>query len=132
MSQAKTQTAATKGKISQVVIKRMVDEDPDASYLEQEGMGFEDRLRQYREGQFCFVGVMARAEIILPTYKGYSGIAQSITSGGLWGIESDSDAAHFAEIEKEQLDELADQLHHVGFSRRAIAASFRNIEREEN
>lgn len=117
-------------RIHKVVIKRMVDTDPDASYLEQEG--FEHRLEQYKQGMFDYMGVRADAEIWVPTYaqfnKGAS-ILQSITSGGLWGIESDSDSSYIAEIEQEQLAELREQLHALGFSKRAIAAAFKNVER---
>jgi hypothetical protein len=54
---------------------------------------------------------------------------QTITSGGLYGIESDSDADYFAEVEQEQLAELRGQLHVIGFSKRAIASAFKNVER---
>jgi hypothetical protein len=56
---------------------------------------------------------------------------QRITSGGLWGIESDSDAAYLKEIEQEQLSELRDQLHAIGFSTRSISAAFRDIQYAE-
>jgi hypothetical protein len=137
MSQTKTQTATTK-RINKVTLKRMVDEQPDSSYLEQ--AEFADRLRQYQGGQFCFLGVRAEAEILLPANLSMSPrerkatcsfVTQRITSGGLWGIESDSDDSYMREIESEELAALADNLHILGFSKRAVSAAFRNIERKE-
>src|SRR5260221_5815308 len=116
-------------RIHSITIKRMYDPDPDTSYLEQDE--FADRLDQYKRDVFSFIGIRADAEINIPGGD-LAFIAQDITSGGLWGIESDSDAAYLKEIEDEQLSELRDQLHAIGFSNRAISAGMREIEREEN
>jgi len=95
-----------------------------------------DRIEQLHNDYFSFIGITAEAEINLMASIGVyanSGkpvyTIQHITSGGLWGIESDSDAAYLKEIEDEQLSELRDQLHAIGFSQRAITAAFRNVER---
>jgi len=72
-----------------------------------------------------FVGVRAEAEVQLTGDK-----TQTIRSGGLWGIESDS-GDYFKEVETEQLAELREQLHAIGFSRRAIVAAFRDIQRSD-
>jgi hypothetical protein len=45
---------------------------------------------------------------------------QEVRSGGLWGIESDSDQSYFAEIEKEELSSLVTILEELGFERTAI------------
>lgn len=131
MSQSKTQTATTK-RINNITIKRMVDEDPDASYLEQEDMGFEQRLQEYRNGDFCFVGVRAEAEFFVGSKLVNVGCTpvQTLTSGGLWGIESDSDEKYFAEVEQEELSQLRQQLEAIGFSKRAVSAAFKTIERK--
>lgn len=84
-----------------------------------------ERMTDLNNDGWCFVGVRADARIQLN-----GDLVQKITSGGLWGIESDS-GDYFKEVENEQLDELRDQLHAIGFSKRAIAASFRNVEREK-
>lgn len=111
-------------RIHSVTVKHLVDSDPDTSYLEQEG--FEDRLAQFRNDEFSFVGIIAEAEVDI---KGQSNsnfyIVQRISSGGLWGIESDSDKAYLAEIAQEQLMELRDQLKALGFSARAISVAFK-------
>lgn len=111
-------------RIHLVTVKHLVDSDPDTSYLEQEG--FEDRLAEFRNDEFAFIGIMAEAELRIPQgSEPYPAIIQTITSGGLWGIESDSDKAYLAGIEQEQLAELRDQLKALGFSARAISVAFK-------
>jgi hypothetical protein len=108
----------------------MYDQDPDTSYLEQDG--FEDRLDQFKRDVFTFVGVRADAEVCISDCRqNGNSLIQEISSGGLWGIESDSGADYFAEVEQEQLQELRGQLHAIGFSNRAITAAFRSVERED-
>ena len=59
-------------------------------------------------------------------------LQQTITSGFVGGIESDSGEDYFKETESEQLSELKSQLKAIGFSSRAISAAFKSIERTEN
>ncbi len=84
-----------------------------------------DRMESLNRGDWCFIGVSADAEIVL------GDTCQTITSGGLWGIESDSGSDYFAETEQEQLAELREQLHAIGFSKRAISAAFKTVEHSE-
>ncbi len=79
---------------------------PDTRYLEQEG--FEEQLRRYRDGEFEFVGVRATVDLPVPYGKGF--IHQRITTPGCWGIESDSDDGHFAEVFQEECDTLTEIL----------------------
>ena len=51
------------------------------------------------------------------------GVRQTIRSGGLWGIESDSTPPYFADIGEEQLEELVEILLELGFTRDAIDAA---------
>jgi hypothetical protein len=81
---------------------------PDTSYLES--LGFEDRYQQYQDGNFIFIGIRAEAEIVV------NGVWQLIASGGLWGIESDSDRHHLSAVEQEEFDELNAILQSLGFS----------------
>lgn len=84
---------------------------PDASYLEQEG--FEDRLAEYRRGDFHFVGVRAAIELQIPNRnQGY--YIQRLESPGLWGIESDSGEDYFNEVFIEEKAILADMLEELG------------------
>ena len=95
---------------AQVTITREIipDEHPDASYLEQEDMGFEYRLAAYRRGEFGFVGVRARAEIRTP--YGQDWIVAHISSPGLWGIEDDSGEDYFNEVYEEEKQTLLGML----------------------
>ena len=91
-------------RIDNVRMEIVPDEDADASYLEQEGMGFEDRLAAYRQGEFGFVGVRAVAQIVV------GDVLQEISSPGLWGIEDDSGDDYFRSVFEEELETLRDML----------------------
>jgi hypothetical protein len=80
-----------------------------------------ERMERLNRGDWAYIGVRADAEIIV------DGISQDISSGGLWGVESDSDRAYLAEIDGEQLSELRDQLRALGFGTRAISAAFKIV-----
>ena len=88
-----------------------------------------ERMERLNRGDWAYVGIRADAEILLPS--GSASIVQEITSGGLWGVESDSDASYLKEIETEQLSELREQLRALGFGTRAISAAFKNVEHAE-
>lgn len=79
-------------------------------------------MRDYGNG-WCYMGVTASAQVQLD-----GSLTQTIRSGGLWGIESDSDESYFTEVETEQLNELRSQLHAIGFTKRAVSAAFRNVQ----
>jgi hypothetical protein len=83
-----------------------------------------ERMESLNRGDWGYIGVRANAEIIV------DGVSQDISSGGLWGIESDSDRAYLTEIDGEQLSELRDQLRALGFGTRAISAAFKNVNAE--
>ncbi len=84
-----------------------------------------DRMEKLSRGDFCFIGIRAEAEVQMP-----SGIVQRITSGGLWGIESDSDKDYLETVQTEELAELKKELFALEISRRAIATAFKNIKQE--
>jgi hypothetical protein len=104
-------------RILNITTKQRWDPFPDLSYLEQPG--FEDRLQQFRNDEFSFVGISAEAEIVV------NGVCQMITSGGLWGIESDSDQTYLDEIAQEELAELKVILESIGFTPEAVAQALR-------
>jgi hypothetical protein len=89
-------------KLLSIKTRVMYDPDPDPSYLEQKG--FEDRLRQYKNGVFGFVGVDAIAEIV-----DSNDTVQIVISGGIWGIEDDAQDI-IDDYKKEELDALYDTL----------------------
>jgi len=82
------------------------DEYPDASYLEQDE--FEERLDAYERGDFSLVGVRAEAEVTI------EGIAQTLKSSGLYGIESDSEQEYFDEVFDQEWSQLRSVLKTVG------------------
>lgn len=76
-----------------------------------------ERIQNFDAGNFYFFGVRAVAEVVIgETY-------QTIQSGGLWSIESDSEEAYIREIEQDELAALRSILSDLGFSKRAIAAA---------
>jgi hypothetical protein len=87
------------------------------------GMRDFQRMEALERGDWCFVGIMAKAEVVTP-----SGTIQILRSGGLWGIESDSDESYLGEIRAEQLDELRDELDAFGFGKRAIDYAIQRVE----
>jgi len=84
--------------LNSVRVLVLPDEDSDTSFLDQDE--FEDQKQAFQRGDFSFVGVVAKAEIVV------DGIVQTITSGGLWGIESDSDKTYIAEVAGEEYGDL--------------------------
>ena len=88
------------------------DDCPDTSYLEQEG--FEDRLEEFRQGAFDFIGVRAVVEVPIP--YGKDRILTRIESPGLWGIESDSGEDYLQSVFEEESAILADMLTELGVS----------------
>lgn len=90
-----------------------------------------DRMESLNAGHWCFIGIRAEATIVTNINK-HHGVCHQITSGGLWGIESDSDKDYLESIEKEELAQLRTELKSLGFSSRAISTAFKNIERKED
>jgi hypothetical protein len=102
-------------RILSITAKHLSDAFPDPSYLQD--AGFEDRYQQFQNGDFGFIGVQAEARIVV------NGVRQTITSGGLWGIELNSDSAYISEVEEEETRELGLILRALGFSHRSIRQS---------
>jgi hypothetical protein len=106
-------------------IDTSIPDDEQRKYAQQDYQ----RMRGLNNDEWGFIGIKAVAKVALVDTGGMF-LTQTIHSGGLWGIESDSEASYFDEVESEQLDELRSQLHAIGFSKRAITAAFRNVKRE--
>lgn len=92
-----------------------------------------ERMESLNAGNWCYIGIRADAAISIrdTSDDNLYYTTQQITSGGLWGIESDSDKSYLAETEQEQLSELRQQLKALGFSTRSISAAFKNIKRKD-
>lgn len=95
------------------------------------------RMETLNSGWWYFIGIRAEAEIGIegnePSrryhFEGWT--FQTITSGGLWGIESDSNQEYFDSVEKEELADLKTQLLALGFGKRAVSTAFKNVERKD-
>lgn len=83
------------------------------------------RMEALNRGEWSYVGVIAASEVTLPG----SDVSQKIRSSGLWGIESDSGADYFAEVEEQELDALRGELAAAGFGPRQIEHAFRKVAR---
>jgi hypothetical protein len=94
--------------LNKLSISHEIDFCADISYLEQKE--WKDRLEQYQNDEFYFIGILAKAEILIPTNIPNSYKIETISSGGLWCIESDSGEEYFNEVASEQLYELKDYL----------------------
>jgi len=91
--------------------KEITDIHPDYSFLEQDC--YNDRLEQFENGDFYFISISAEATIHIPfemvNYKGEKETGykiETISSGGLWGIESDSSSEYLESIYEEEKESL--------------------------
>jgi hypothetical protein len=82
------------------------DQDANVSYLKHEGL--EERLAAYEQDEFNLVCVRAEAEVIIEE------IPQTLTSGGMPGIESDSEDEYLDEIIAREWEALRAVLKTVG------------------
>lgn len=89
-----------------------------------------ERMERLNRGVWCYIGIRAEAEILIPS--GGASLVQEITSGGLWGIESDSEQSYFSEVEADELSELHSQLSAIGFSKLAISIAIQNATHEND
>jgi|HubBroStandDraft_5_1064220.scaffolds.fasta_scaffold65854_2 hypothetical protein len=95
-------------------VRVLHDEDPDPSYFDSGDSESKDqdeeRRKEYENGDFSFVGVRAEAEVVVEN------VIQTITSGGLWGIESDSGEGYIEDVALEEYDNLREILKAIGVS----------------
>lgn len=80
-----------------------------AKYVEQDYQ----RMEKLARNDWCFMGCVVEAEVSYPIGNG-SRRTERFTSGGLWGIESDSDASYIESIELEQIKDLSEHLEQFG------------------
>lgn len=64
-----------------------------------------ERLDAFYRDDWNMIGIKAVATIHLPVNE-KTVKAETISSGGLWGIESDSDKSYLQEIGREQIEEV--------------------------
>jgi len=83
------------------------------------------RAESLNAGNWCYIGIYAVAEVVV------GGVCQTIRSGGLWGVESDSGDDYFGSIETEELGQLTLTLLDLGFRRKAIESAIEEVEHVE-
>ncbi len=72
-----------------------------------------ERMESAERGNWQMLGCTAVAEVSYSIGNG-SRRLETLSSGGLWGIASDSDKAYLREVEGEELADLAQHLGHFG------------------
>ena len=93
-------------------------------------------LQQYQSGKIWDIGILAKARVgVKFEEKNYSyWLAQTLQSGGLWGIVTDGseyDNDEHDRIALEQMDELKKVLLAFGFNQEEIEEKFENWEWDE-
>jgi hypothetical protein len=104
-------------RIISIKIKVMPDEDADLSFIDP--VEDKDLLAAYECGEREMLSVQAEAEVVLSEQD----IVQTITSGGLWGIDCDRSTQseeYINVISQEEFQELANELGALGFEEEQI------------
>lgn len=111
-----------------IEIEREVIDDPyfdpldylfqDEAYREQD----QARLDAFQSGEWHGVGVRAMATVYIPVGQGSFAI-YTLTSPGLWGIESDSGEDYFDEVFAEEKSALIDSMVKIGALAKMESAS---------
>jgi hypothetical protein len=111
--------------VRKVRVRVLHDEDPDPSYFDSGDPAYKDqdeaRRKEYEDGDFSFVGVRAEAEVVV------EGVSQTITSGGLLGIESDLGEGHIEDVALEEYDNLREILKAIGVSTAQVPVGDREM-----
>lgn len=128
MEQTSSKLVAT---IQRVWLDVETDTDPDLSWLEADSGRYDDvsdqeeRERYEREdaerladfgGGWWMLGLVAKATVRISLAAHPDGWVTSfnVSSGGLWGVESDSGPALLTEIAEVEFQDLADELAAIG------------------
>lgn len=83
-----------------------------------------DRMERLCNDEWCYLFIRAEADVC---FAGLD-VVQTLSSGGLGGVESDSDDLYLAGVESEEKDALRDILAAAGFPQEDITAAFENAE----
>jgi hypothetical protein len=96
-----------------------------ASNVENEKQAMENykRMEGYNKQDWCCIGIRAAADILI-SQNGKSWTVHHFSSGGLWGIESDSDKSYKEEIAREELNSLKAELLVLGFTLKELKKPF--------
>jgi len=89
-------------------------EKPGTRAFYRYGMKDFERIQQLEREYFSFIGIRAEAVVQYPIAGNPGSFRlETLTSGGLWGIESDS-GDYLKEVAKEQLEDLKQHLEQFG------------------
>jgi hypothetical protein len=98
---------------AEIEIEMVKTYDPDAQpldYLFQDPEYHEQdqaRLKAWRDDEWHFVGIRAKATIKIPhSSNPECWITSELLSPGLWGVESDSDDQYFQQVYQDERDIL--------------------------
>jgi hypothetical protein len=111
--------------IDSIEIETIPDDDPDVSWLEQEG--FEDRRETYELGYWYLFGVRLLARITLE-HAGRIPETIELRTPGLWGVESDAGEEYLDEIAADELPMLVEDLRAFGFSPTEIGEAIAHLD----
>lgn len=109
-------------RIESVYVQLVHDDDPDASWLEQSprelgsitaAVENRRRLLALQRGDWYFVGARLAADVLIH-HDGRTPERLTLTTPGVWGIESDSDVDYFREVALDDWDYLAADLAALG------------------
>jgi len=81
-----------------------------------------ERMESHNRGDWGMISIRAQAKIIV------NGTCQTVRSGGLGGIESDSGDHYFSEVGGGELAELGVTLVELGFSEEEVADAFAEVD----
>lgn len=113
-------------KVDSVRVVWKADDSPDLSYLEQYKDSTDEeevkyakrdaeRLKAYYDGDWHMLGCYAVATVSYPAGQGSRRI-ERFQSGGLWGIESDSDQSYLDSVAADEISDLREHLKHFGIT----------------
>lgn len=89
------------------------------------------RAESFNRGDWQMVGVRAKTTLLIPQPQG-GFVTQTITSPGLWGIESDSGRDYFMEVGKEELGQLKHDLKALNVPEKAADEAIKKAELKED
>lgn len=105
-------------------------QDAEVQARKQNRQDFE-RMEEFAAGDVSCMGIKAIANLLVPLGENYW-IHQSVESGGLWGIESDSNEEYIKEVAEEELSELREILGGLTIGKRTIATALKKVEFEDD
>ena len=97
-------------------------EKPGTTTYQEYGKHDWERMEGLERGTWSYIKIVARATVVV------NGVTQTLSSGGRWGVESDSGPECLAEIQREEMSNLRTILQQLGFSHQAISAAFKKCQ----